>query len=484
MSIEFVDLDKAGPDREEEQVSGMGMLLVPSDGTWHASHPDAGLHLSSTGSLKPLAGQFWLTDVEFDHIRPVADEVRTANVRADGWLRLNAQQIRNAWGLSGHPEPTNARIMGGVANRVWHLIQEVLHRDGANGTSVPDTIRKIQRSASLATGITLAHAQRMEQATPDDQRAREHLKRAYQHGMYISGRKGIDIGEIRLAFQFPRLAYARMLTAAPVPAAAVWQAATRRDRVSPEDFVRDMAATGRPAIYKAVCEMTQGFAPEHVEAFSNRPGASETYRSRWIEEEIAILGQHGTVAVEGAIAGGGWTETSTGRLIRLLEETCGGAGPAASSWSAGLAADNIIASAFRKVGKEKDIFAPEPVWLAARDRVMMFPAVARLCASGASLVSAQAGTITVKAPADPELLMVLVTTAWEQGLHLPLGDVEELVAAGVAVPHERPLFGGADVDYLLSRVVHRGQRQAMWQLDGIMDLPSAERAARFRALLS
>lgn len=489
MSIEFVDLDKATPEREEERISDLGFLSMTEAGLWCAHHGAAELQLESEGSLKPLAGHFWVTDIPFERIKPVSDEVRSANFRADGWLRLTASQMRASWGVTDAPPLRAVRILSGCSSRIWRLTQETILRDAAsrNGAGTQDMLRKIQRSASLATGIALAHASRLEAATPDDERAREHLRRAYQSGMYIPGRKGVDIGEVRLTFQFPRLSYALELTNAPVPAAAVWQAANRRDKLSSEEFVRNLSSTGRPAIYKAVSDLSQSAVPEAVEAFANRPGSGETHRTRWIEEEIQILSRYGSISVEGAIAGTGWVESSTGRLLRLLQEVAGGERPAAGSWSVGVAAENILTSAFRKAGKDskdREVGAPEAIWLAARDRAMMFPVVMRLCEVGASLVSAQGGTIVVKAPADPELLMVLAATAWESGLHLPLGEAEALTAMGVPIPTESALFGGKDVDYPLSLVVHRGQRIALWRLDGVMDCPAAEREKAYRVLMA
>lgn len=489
MSIEFVDLDKAGPDREEEKISDLGFLAMTEAGPWFAYHGDANIQLASEGSLKPLAGHFWITDIPFEKIKPVSDEVRSANFRSDGWLRLTAAQMRVSWGLTEVSPARATRMLSGSASRIWRLVQETLIRDMAERSSSmpPDIFRKIQRSASLATGIALAHAVRLEAATPEDERAREHLRRAYQSGMYIPGRKGVDIGEVRLTFQFPRLSYALKITEAPVPAAAVWQAATRRDKLSSEEFVNNLASTGRPAIYKAVSDLTLSGTPEVVEAFANRPGSGETHRTRWTEEEIRILSRFGVMSVEGAIAGSGWVESSTGRLLRTLQEVAGGEVPAAGSLSVGIAAENILTSAFRKTGKDskdREVGSPEAVWLAARDRAAMFPAVMRLCEVGASLVSAQGGTIVVKAPSDPELLMVLVATAWEAGLHLPLGEAEALSAMGVAIPTEIALFGGKDVDYPLSLVVHKGQRVALWRLDEVMDVPAGKREEAYLALLS
>lgn len=114
----------------------------------------------------------------------------------------------------------------------------------------------------------------------------------------------------------------------------------------------------------------------------------------------------------------------------------------------------------------------------------MVPAIEALVEVGASLVSAHYGNITIRAPLDIELLMLIVNAAWENGLILPLESVELLRQMGVPIPVEPSLFGGNDVDYLLSAVVHRRQRNALWSLDSIMDLPSEDRARQFRVITS
>jgi hypothetical protein len=482
--INFVDIDNADLPEEAPSLADVGVVLFGEDGRWTAMRSATGAPVVSEGSLRTLGGGFWLTDVPFEGIRSISEEMKGSIVRADGWIKMPFSAIRDAWDANRIPRTVSTKILAGISQRVFSLAQEsILKMDPDLGPAgFQDVVRKMKRSSSLALGLAqlLPHPTR---ALPDDKRLQDHLDKAHQLGIWIPGRRDADPGEMHLTFRFPRFTYAKALGAVRVPGKASWQVAARRESLSSEDFLEQISATGRPIICKAVYQHASGFVPEHVEAFAGAPAAAERCRNRFLPDEIGVLSRHYDVFVEGVVAGGAWEQSATGRMIDALEEVAGGTAAAAASWSAGLLAENMLASAFRKGAKDRQSHSTEAVWLAERDRVMMFPAISRLCEAGGVLVSAQMGAISIRVPADPELLMVILGTAWELGLHVSMGDVARLEELGVPIPSEQSLFGGNDVDYFPSAVVHRRGVKALWALDGLMDLPARDRPARIRALL-
>lgn len=488
MGIEFQDIEQEDRTGSEDPFSNVGVIFFGEDGSWQAQRTGTGFTAAGEGVPQRLEPGLWVADMGYDQVRAISKELRGMTMRSDSWLKLSIDQIRTAFGLSGKRPDQSLPVIATIAHRVYRLSQEAL-RDNMGDLrykSPHEFQSQMERAASLATAIATVNAPAVARTGSSEKRVIEHFTRTYQAGMYIGGRKEPPDDHINLAFHFPRLSYARRITEDDVPASSIWQIANRKDHQSVEDFLENMRQTGRPAIYKAVCQPGEGYVPEHVQVFANGLNTSmgDTHRTRFIDEEIKLLARHYKVSVEGVVAGGKWCPSATGQLLRSLEAAAGGADAARASWSVGLAAENILASALRAARKESPGQTAEAVWIAARDRAAMMPAIEALAEVGASLVSAHYGNITVRCPLDIELLMLVVDAAWECGLILPLESVELLRQMGVPIPAEPSLFGGNDVDYLLSAVVHRRQRNALWSLDGIMDLPADERARQFRILTS
>ena len=488
MSIDFQDIEQEDQVEAGAPFSNVGVIFFGEDGRWYARRHGTDFSATGEGVPQRLEPGLWVADMGYDEVRAISKEMRALTMRSDSWLKLSIDQIRTAFGLNGRPLDQSLPIVSTIAHRVFHLAQEALRDNLAElRYRAPQEFQNnLERSASLATAVATVNAPAVSRTASAEKRVIDHFTRTYQAGMYIPGRKEPPEGHINLAFHFPRLSYARKVTEAEVPESSIWQVASRKDSQDVAEFVDNMCKTGRPAIYKAVCQPGEIPVPEHIQVFANGLNSSmgDTHRTRFIHEEVKLLSRYYKVSVEGVVAGNGWCPSATGRLIHSLEDMAGGRDAAHASWSVGLAAENILASALRSGRKEAPGQTAEAVWIAARDRAAMIPAIEALVEMGASLISAHYGNITVRTPLDIELLMLVVNAAWENGLVLPLDSVEQLRQMGVPIPVEPSLFGGNDVDYLLSAVVHRRQRNALWSLDGIMDLPSADRARQFRVMTS
>jgi len=58
-----------------------------------------------------------------------------------------------------------------------------------------------------------------------------------------------------------------------------------------------------------------------------------------------------------------------------------------------------------------------------------------------------------------------------------------LMAMGVEPPFDPTAYGGAPEDLILGQISNRGQRNAMWRLDEIMDEHTDKRAEIFSAII-
>lgn len=482
--MKFVDLDKEADTSRQRQTS-LGVVLFSDDERWVAFRADSGEVTEGLGVPKLGAG-LWVIDKLYEDTRTLGAQMKGVTLRSDGWLKLPIERIRSSWGILEEPPAAAIKLVGQVCDRAFGLVQEaVLDLQAEIGKTPGVIVNTLARPSSLATGVYNVASDLFRRTGSAEKRLIEHFTKTYQAGMFLSGRKTVEDGHIHLPFAFPRLSYAMAITSGLVPDQASWQVTVRGDEVSNQDFFTEIVNLKRPAIFRARCRHGDSFVPEYAHAFAYPPSVGvDAHRTRFIPEEVIALSEHYDVTIEGAICGGDWVESTAGKMLRALEDLAGGPEAARASWSVGLAAENLLVSAFRKSPNEAAGQNAESIWVAARDRVAMLPAVRALHDMGASLVSAYLGVITVKCPLDPEILVSVLDTAWELGLTVPIDDADALAARGIPIPTERSRFGGNDVDYLLAAIAHKRQRRALWALDCTQDAARDEREKLFRKLMS
>jgi len=488
VAVKFVDIDREDDlDQGSEALSSIGIILFAEEMTsWVAMRPGTGFRKDGRGTPAGLERGLWVTDAGYEEARAMGRNLRGLTLRSNGFFKATLPQIRAAWGMASRPDTDAIRVVAEISDRIYRLSQQALAPDlrAMGHSEMRDATQVIERSASLATGIATVNRARARLTGNDDKRVLDHFEKAWQPPMFIRGRRVDDPDSIALSFHFPKLSYAMAVAGEPVPGRSSWQVAPRPEEQDPEEFYRETMELGRPAIFRAVCEEPDGRqVPEFAQVCANSGVSSDTFRSRFLPEEVVALRPWFRVAIESVACGGEWIPSATGKLLENLEAAAGGPEAARASWSVAVAAENILASAMRDVKKDKAWSLGEAVWIAARDRAAMMPAIAALYDVGAILISAQGGTINVRCPADPELLSLVLATAWEKGLVLPLEEVDGLNALGVPIPAEARLFGGNPVDYLLSAVVHKRNRNALWSLDMIQDEPREKREQKFRLIM-
>lgn len=489
MALKFIDIDNEDEaNGTNEQISSIGIILFSEGMTrWVAMRPGTDFRAEGEGIPQGLEAGLWVTDIDYENTRTIGRNLRNVTLRSNGFFKTTLPQFRSSWGMANRPDADALRVVAEISDRVYRLTQEAIAPElkEMGFQELKDATQLIERGSSLATGITTINAVPMRKSGNDDKRVLDHFEKAWQPGMFIRGRRVEEEDSVDLSFHFPKLSYAMRITEPQVPARGAWQVAQRPDNQSTEDFFKEVMGLKRPMIFRAACETGDGPAPEYAQACANaaRGIAGDTFRSRFIPEEIMALSDYYDVEIESVACGSSWMESTTGRILKNLEAAAGGPEAARSSWSVAVAAENILASAMRETKKDKAWASGEAVWIAARDRAAMLPAISALYQVGGILISAQAGTINIKCPADPELLMIVVSTAWEYGLVLPLEEVETLTALGVPIPTDNRLFGGNPVDYPLAMIVHRRNRNALWSLDTIQDQPRENREKRYRVIM-
>ena len=479
------------PGASENMDPPLGVILFNHETKeWFAFRGPDQFQLPGRGALSGLPKGRWLVNLDYQKTRMLDQGMDIALVH-DGYLRTSISDIEYAMGVSGRPLDKRALVTWSLVDRVLRLMGDafmVAHKGpGKKGRN--DVLRALNKGGSLATCISWANMAGMRDSRNDELIILEQFRHLWHPAIFIRGRKAEETPGMRMfSLSFPRLSYAQMLTSEPVPKRSRWQIATREADQGMDAFFKEVLDSKRPAIFRADYRARPGMETEFSQAAVNplRIGGesykSDTFRSRFLLEDIASLDRFYEFALEGAYVGEGFIPSSIGKLIDGLLETAGGAGAAHASFSAAIAADNILASAYRK-NKDAPEGYGESVWIAARDRAAMFPLIEEIYGLGATMVSATLGRVKILCPDDPEILEMVLSCAWEMGVTVVPEDVPALIADGVEIPSDPSRWGGKSVDYPLSSIVHKGARKALWALDGVQDLPPEERAKKFRIMM-
>lgn len=479
--LDFKDISDDTESSGMPETEPLGVVLFEPDGSWHAAHPDMKEPASGVGPLTGLPQCLWLCSLPYEQAQGIAGASRGVTLRADQWLRVSMSSILGELRLQSAGQHQKAQYASEVSNRIFRLTQELILRTFPKEKKVSSRVfSRLRLAPSLATGIMFLNEDALSATRPSEKGMQEAFQRVSRSAMSFGARDTAS-EDIRLNFRFPRFSHALQLTSGPIPdGTAGWKQARRPDEMSGTEFLGMIRHRGEPAIFRALCSAKSSGNSIVPDVFLNGGGRSETRRTHLLDEEITFLDQHFDIDFDGVLVGKGWKPGLTRALLDKLVTICGGQEAAACSISAGILAENILASASRRKRGDPDSPAGEALWLATRDRIAMAPAMMRLAEAGAIPAAAHLGTISVDVPPDPEILAMVVQAAWEAGLSLCLEEVQLLQEQGVTLPHDIETFGGLPVDYPLSAIVHQGQRKVVLAMDRVMSMPVDDRVKTFR----
>ena len=451
-----------------------------------------GRRISATGSqvlgpdcndvLVPPKNGIWLTNRDFVELSAIGMDHRGGHVKPDGWMGPQWDQILTEWGLRMPLQDQAAQALAEMAGRVVRL--GISAASGMGSQSREQSCQAelgVGRHPSFSSALRPMIQRRLDKTRPGQVALHEVSRDLHLFGTAvapppISGRRSA------VTFIRSRYCWANMLAALKTPLPGLWQRielpetpVTLCDRLLGEldDFERPVIVAGGFRPFTLVL-------PPWVRSWLAGYAGSYGRRS-FILEEIRLLRTHGEFCVREAFAGPGWRPAADAlqrQFLQGLARVCGSAQVAMLSWSAGLAAENLLLAAATRPGEFRVSFPLESSWLAAHDRIAAVPAMEAVDSCGAVLISARAGTLCVGIRESREAVLKLVRALWELGWW-PAGGLRGSLAQIAGNPDQ---FGGSAEERAIAVAMRDGPEGIAGQLDRLPDLPVAIRRKRTRAL--
>ena len=422
----------------------------------------------------------WLTNLPYSEARTLDLETQGGPVRADGWIGADWRKICAEWDLTDSSAVENAEILSRLATRVVSIAQEALAAsEAARNPSFRENLRNLPRRPSLATGIRRAFGPRIRGTAPKEQLAADAARSLHQSGIRVQTRaSAASRPTVSFHAHFPRFEFAEALASEPVPQPGPWQAVKLASPGSPlsEDALDALARLGRPVFAAGEFHPNSDSAPPWHRPPA--PGGGKP-RSAFTLEEILILIRRGEFRIREAFAGPAWSANGSllGECIRLLAAACGGRLTARTSWSAGLAAENLVRAVCVRQHGDRNACPMESAWAAARERIAMSGAIEAAERAGGRVTAASSGTLDIQAPGDPGCLSDIAAALCSEGVHLPAGAAKELRRLGATLPAAREFKGTDEARLVEASSAALGGRGLRWRLDEALGVPARRRRA-------
>lgn len=459
------------------QVPEVGILLDVPDGRQVAATRSRILKPDGRDRPIPPRNGIWLTNRPFTELQTDWHEQPLDHLKADGWIGPKWHQILMEWGLSMPLREGSAQRLAELAGRVVRIGTRAASamRSGSGSRPVPAG-QAVFRHASFPLAIRSVIARRLEATRPIQAALHEVSRDLHLFGTVGSPTQGRG-RNLTLTFVRSRFGWISMLAGNCVPSPGLWRQVELSEppQMLGDRLFSELAALRRPVIVLAGFRPYTLVLPAWVRCWvAGHPGSCG--RRSFVLEEVNLLRRHGEFFVREAFAGPGWQPVAGSLLRRLLVElakVCGGKNIAALSWSAGLAAENLLLAAAAPPAGDHCSSPLEAVWLAAQDRIASVPAIQAVDACGAALIGTRGGTLHVRVHESRDAVLELIQSLWRLGWW-PAGGMRGGLASIARGPAE---FSGGGEERAIAVAMQYGPEGLAGRLDRLTDLrPGARRA--------
>ena len=469
------DVDKNESFAPVASLPSIGCIFLNGENEWHARCGSHEEWLHGTRSFEALDKDVtWLVGPTSDpNYKQLAHEARNVGVtlQRDSWLRQDFRTMAREWGMTTLHESPDGDVMAKVISRT---ADAVICAINAGGDS--HDLSGLQSAPSLSNWIRARSSKDLASNWCGEARLDTELK-----GVIVRAfRRKLDEVMFLVEARFPPLSHALEIMLPNVPASGAWKVALMdgREPLS-EELVSRFEATEVPVVFTGQLKAGKGPVCPYIDSWTRK---GHEKRSCYLLEEIREMLPGQTVHNWKACLGEGWREPVMGDRLRRLVADAGGEEVAHVSWSVGLAAENLLCATMRGV-RSNEKMPLDSVWAAARNRIRMASVIRKVVETGCAVTSTYVGNLIVHAPNDPETLDKLVQLLWKSGLVLSIDTARRIAETGIALPEAAEDWGGSVLDLPLARIRNRGQANAMWHLDSILDLAPRERADQLKNMM-
>ena len=326
-----------------------------------------------TGEAAALPDGFWLTDLPYSDVRLMSCRHVNRIVCPDGWIGAPWNRLTDEFGLPEDCATGQVQGLAELAERIIRLSVHAVTRTEhwkSSGGRIGD--RRTFGRASLATGLYDFIQPLLIRSRPRDLTLAQPSRTLLRYGIGSREHTAAADSWILTACR-PRYSYLRWLASQPVPGGVTWN---RISLQQPKALLTDGLQTRLDGLGRAVI-LSGEYQPRGLGGpFWMRSwlrGIDPGLTRNWFTlTEAQSLLRCGEIYLDEALCGPAWrktaAETALGACAKGLAKACGGAAAARTSWSAGLAAENLIRAVCGNFKQFKAPVSMETVWVAMHDR--------------------------------------------------------------------------------------------------------------------
>jgi len=414
---------------------------------WVSANGGESMRIAGIGDLD--TGCLWLSNLGFDAFHE-SGQGWNGWLRHAGYLRIRLDRIEEEWGVVGIDDSVRVSYLAGLFSHVMTVSRAMgVHR---------------LRAASLAHEM----ADLLDPPEFPDGKATEVTRDALQEWTRTPLRVAKETELVALSV--PRLVHAAAMFRQPVPLGP-WRHLTESRLPPPGKRLQWLMELDVPAVARVKIHGIDGVGDTLGFGLGARDEMDRPIRREWVTSpELGVLSQFANVEVIGAWVGGGYGSMQLGEHI----EGALGSAAALSSWSVGLAAENLWVGATRRESRpprgQTARISWRASWLRAADRMQMFMLAELLSRKGWQVFSYGTGTVTVVAPAARDRQR-LIRDALGLGLEVPMGFAMRTGKVDDAT------WGGEAKVGPVALLRAMGQRDVVYQLDELATAPVEEFSA-------
>ena len=442
-----------------------------------------------TGEAASLPDGFWLTDLPYSDVRLLRDTHINRIICSDGWIGAPWKRFAEEFGLP--EECTAAQVQGlaEMAERIIRLsVRAAARAEHRNGSGRQTGERRTFGRASLAAGLADFVRPVLKRSRSADLSLAAPSRALLRYGIGSRARTPAA-GSSRLTAFRPRFSYLRWLASQPVPGGASWNriAVPQRKAQLTDELENRLEGLDRPVVLSGEFHPFGLGGPFWMRSWLR--GADPGLMRDWFTlREAQALRRCGQVFLDDALCGPKWrkpaTETALGACANGLAAACGGSRAARNSWSAGLAAENLITAVCGNFKQFKAPVSMETVWVAMHDRVAAVGPIEAVEAAGGRVTAAMAGSVIAEVGGGAENTAAVAAALWREGLYLPAGTAAVLKKAGVNLLSDADEFGGETADRTFAVASQLGLCGLIRKLDAIADGKASRAGFNTSELLS